>query len=393
MLRALAVFVLTVITAVASIALGVTLLGDPPPAAGSVRVARAYAAARADARPSWPPVTWSAELRAAWEEDRLGEAVRLFERLPNPSAQDQYLAGWSLMTLHRPIEAEPRLAAARDQGFVDWPGWPELDALLGRAQVCRRLAPPLIEATGQGGSSIAIHAETLTPWAESIVQAKSRFEEVGRRVFGKDLAPVRLYLFTTRAPFESFHRALIGEPVPYRTAVGTGVVNAALCCECDADGRRTPDSAGTFVAMHELAHAWCDAYLVERRTWRAEDPNSSWLEEGIAEFFTCLLDPAQLDGRSAWLREQVEAGAPAPAFGDFLLYRRFHEVGDLNVHYAMAMILVAELLGSRGEAPGNLRRVLDEIRASNDVGTAVRTVTGKDPAATFEAIVRRFWPR
>jgi len=393
MLRTLAVFLLTMITAVASIALGVTLFGEPPPAPSRVRVPRAYAAAWADARPHPPPVTWDSELLVAVRKGRLEEAVRLFERLPNPSAQDQYLAGWSLMALHRPFDAEPRLVAARDLGSCVWPGWPEPDELLGRAEACRILAPPLLEAAGPGTASIAIHAGTLTPWAESIVQAKSRFEEVGRRVFGKDPPPVRLYLFTTRAPFESFHRALIGEPVPYRSAVGVGVVNAALCCECDVNGRRVPESTGAGVAMHELAHAWCDAYLAERRGWRSEDPNSSWLNEGIAEFFTCLLDPAQLDGRSGWLREKVEAGAPAPAFGDLLLYRRFHEVGDQDVHYAMAMLLVAELLGSRGEAPGNFRRVLDEIRASNDVGTAVQSVTGKDPAITFEAIVHRFWPR
>jgi hypothetical protein len=323
---------------------------------------------------------------------RLTQAVSVFSGLPKPGPDDHYLAGFALMELHRPEEAEPRLRAAKDAGFSAWKGWPGVDALLDRVATVRELLPPSRSAS----DTITVHTGAPTAWSTPVLHAIPKFEEVGRSIFGKDLPRLRFALFADRKVYDRFFGALFGVSAATAWQDGTGTTNVVVYCATDRHGNVTraagdPETIGC--VLHEFGHAWFGTYLMDRhgREWLAPAMRRPWLDEGLADFVASLREPAFLDRRAEWLRDKSANKVARPEFAEIADYAAFYEKGDPDVHYWMSALLVAELLGPRDRAPATIRRILDAAGASGDVDEAVRTVTGKDPRKVFAEVIRRFW--
>src|ERR1041385_2412367 len=296
-----------------------------------------------------------AGLMSAVTERRLSEAVQVFSGLARPTATDQYLTGFALMELPAPQEAAAHLRAAQEAGFQVWKGWPEVDALLDRVRTCGRLAPPH-RALSIPEPAIAVYAGPPTAWSAPVLAAIPEFEAVGRRIFGKDLPPLRFYLFAERKEYDRFFEALFGVPVSTAWQDGTGTLNVVVYCETDRRGRTAraagaPETLGC--VLHEFGHAWFGTYLMHRhgKEWLSPAMRRPWLDEGLADFVASLRDPAFLESRAAWLKEKAAGGAPAPAFEEIGDYDSFYRKGDVDVHYWASALLVADLLGPLDRAP------------------------------------------
>ncbi len=336
-------------------------------------------------------------LTAALHERRLAEVLRLFEALPHPTAEDQYLVGFALIDLHRPLDADAPLSAARAAGFRGWKDWPDVDRLLDRVETCRRLAPPpWTQPSPAPDPTIAVNAGPPTSWSAPVLAAVPEFAAIGKGIFGKDLPPIRLYLFADRARYDRFYEALFGARVPTAWQDGTGNLNVVVFCETDREGKtaRTPGAPETIgCVLHEFGHAWLGTYLMYRhgKEWLGRSMRRPWLDEGLSDCIASMREPAFLERRADWLRKAAARGVLAPRFEELRDYDAFYMRGDAGVRYWISALFVADLLGSQDRTPETIRRLLDEIGRSGTVEDAVRTVTGKDVPAAYERIVRRFW--
>jgi len=327
-----------------------------------------------------PPEATSAALAKAVAEGRLTTALRIYAALEKPDGDDEFLVGRALMDLHRPGDAVAHLSAAKDR-FIGTDKWTAPDPLLVRVADVLIFAPPESPTTE---ASIEVHAGPRMGWNQQVLYAVPSIADVGRRIFGADLPHARLYLFDERARFDRFEAALFGEGACFPWAIGTGAPNVAVC--------RTFGKDAIAVSLHELTHAWISTYLMDRydRQW-ALPP---WLDEGLAEYAVSLREPAYLDRCMAPLKERAK-GEAAPRFIDMSDSRRFYRTVDVELrgtHYLAAMVLVAELLGPRDEAPAKIRAILDGIGRTGDVDASIKAATGKDVRKTFDYVVRRWWP-
>src|SRR5262245_48523650 len=322
---------------------------------------------------------------------RMTQAVRVYSGLPQAAPADRYLAGFALMELHRPEDAEPLLRAAKDAGFRPWPGWPGTDTLLGRAATARELLPPLRSES----DAVKVHAGTPTRWSRPVLAAIPEFEAVGRSIFGKDLPHVRLALFADRKVYDRFFEAVFGMPPVTAWQDGTGSTNIVLYCETDRDGATTraagdPETVGS--VRHEFGHAWMTSYLMERygREWASADLRRPWFGEGLADYVASLRERAILARCSEWLREKAPT-VKRPTYDEISDYAGFYEKGDPDVHYWISTALFAQIVGDRKTAPATIRAILDATGRTGDVDASVKAVTGKDPRREFDRIAALFW--
>jgi len=343
-----------------------------------------------------PPATSEALLDAV-KEHRFAAAVRTFDAMARPSAQDDYLVGLALMGLHRIDDADVKLRAASTAGYVAPRGWLALDALLERVRTVRELSPPRVDAaTFPSDPSIEAFSGPQTAWNRPVLRALPEFAVVGREIFGKDLPTIRVYLFAERTVFDRFYGALFGVDVPTAWQDGTGNTSVVVFCETDRTGKttRAPGAAETVsCVLHEFGHAWFATYLMDRcdKDWLSPALRRPWLDEGMADCVAALREPDFLTRRAAWLRTKAAKGVAAPTFDEIATYAGFYEKGDPDVHYWTSALLVAELLGPRDKSPATIRRILDEIGRTGDVDQSVATATGKDVRKEFERVVKRFW--
>jgi hypothetical protein len=341
--------------------------------------------------------TTSESLLAAVRDHRFAEALRTFDALAQPTAVDHYLAALTLMDLHRPDDADVRLRAAKAAGCVEPRGWTSVDALLERVRVVRELSPPRVDAAAfPSDASIVAFAGPPTAWSRPVLRALPEFAAVGREIFGKDAPTIRLYLFAERGAFDRFYAGLFGVEVPTAWQDGTGNTNVAVFCETDRAGKTTrPAGAAETVScvLHEFGHAWFATYLMDRRDkdWLSPALRRPWLDEGLADCVAALREPDFLVRRAAWLRTKAAKGVAAPTFDEIATYAGFYEKGDVDVHYWISALFVADLLGPRDKSPATIRGILDEIGKSGDVETSVATATGKDLRKEFAKVVARFW--
>ena len=336
------------------------------------------------------------ELRSAVSERHLRDALRFSEALEQPTAEDRYLTGLALMYLHDPQGATPHLRSAKTGDFRSWPGWPDLDLLLERAETCRTLEPPSRFAPSVlAHPSITVHAGPTTPWSGPLLDALPEFEHVGRSIFGEDIPPMRLYLFAERDVYNRFFEALFGMQVQTAWQDATGNFNVVVSCEEDREGKvtRKPGDPDTIAGvLHEFGHAWIITYLMYRhgREWLEPGIRRPWLDEGLADFIASLREPALILRRETWLRQAAARGTRPPTLERIRNYDGFYHHDDVDVHYWISAVLVADLLGPRDHAPETIRSILDATGRSS-AEEAVRTVTGKDIPGAFEKVVRRFW--
>jgi hypothetical protein len=269
--------------------------------------------------------------------------------------------------------------------------------LLDRVGVFRDLAPPSrTESKSSATPDIAVFAGPPTEWSAPVLKAVPEFSAVGRRIFGKDLPPMRLYLFADRPIYDRFYGALFTGSHPTAWQDGTGSLGVVVFCEKDREGVTTR-SAGLpetiSVVLHEFGHAWIATYLMDRhdKDWIGPSMRRPWLDEGFADFVASLREPEFLDRRTTWLKEWASKGIKAPPFEELETYDNFFKKGDIDVHYWLSALLVADLLGTGSKAPETLRRIIDEAGRTGDAESAVGTVTGKDLRKEFDRVVRRFW--
>lgn len=343
------------------------------------------------------PGSASEVLASSVRARRLSEAWRTFQSLAHPSPADHFLGGHACIELHWPLEAEPPLRAAKAAGFQGWQGWTGVDALLERVRTIRELAPPARPPwASPPDPSITVFAGPPTPWSAPVLAALPEFAAVGRRIFGKDLPPLSAYLFADRVAYDRFFLALFGMPSPASWQDGTGTLNVVTFCERDRLGQATRQAGApetVSAVLHEFGHAWVGTYLMSRynREWLSPSMRRPWLDEGLADLVASLREPAHLERRAVWLRDKVRMKAPAPPFEEIATYDAFYGRGDVEVHYWLSALFVAELLGPRDRAPEAIRRLLDAAGRSGDAEQALRTVTGKDLRAEYERLVKRFW--
>gem|GEM_PF-1530208 len=337
------------------------------------------------------------DLHSATAARRLAEAVRLFETLQNPNAKEQFLAGLALMQLHKPDEADTLLRASKEAKFQAETGWPDVDVLLARVQTFRSFAPPLNMASRiTPDPAIAAYSGQPTAWSAPVLAAIPEFAAVGRSIFGKDIPPLRLYLFADWKQYDRFYEALFGLKIPTASQDGTGNLNVVTYCETDRQGRTTraagaPETISC--VLHEFGHAWVNTYLMYRhgKDWLSPSMRLPWLDEGLADFIASLREPAFLVRRVDWLKAAAAKGTPAPTFEKIQDYEGFYQEGDVNIHYWISALFVAELLGTRDQASPTILKILDAAGQSGKLKEALRTVTGKDLQIEFERVVRRFW--
>ena len=317
--------------------------------------------------------------------------------LAKPTAEDSYLTGIALVNLHEPRLASPHLTLAMAEGFRPWRGWPELDLLLERAETCRRLEPSLrCPPPTVADPSITVYAGPTTSWSGPVLDAIPEFEEVGRSIFGKDIPPMRFYLFADRDEYDRFFGALFGMPVQTSWQDGTGAFNVVVYCEKDREGKAArkagaPDTVGA--VFHEFGHAWVSSYLMYHhgREWLGPGMRQPWLDEGLADFITSLREPAYITRRERWLRQSAARGTAPPTLETIQSYDGFYHHDDVDVHYWVSAVLVASLFEPRECAAETIRGFLDEVGRSGSVEEALSAVTGLDLSSEFERVVRRFW--
>lgn len=344
-----------------------------------------------------PQESASTELAAAVNSRRLSDAVRVFGSLTHPNAEDQYLVGFALMELHKPLEADAPLRAAKMSGYHDREGWPGVNALLDRVGVFRDLVPPSkVSSQPSSNPDIAVFAGPPTEWSTPVLRAVPEFAEVGHRIFGRDLPSMRFFLFADRPTYDRFYGALFGGPIPTAWQDGTGTLGVVTFCETDRRGKTTrPAGAPETVScvLHEFGHAWIGTYLMERhgKEWIGPSMRRPWLDEGLADFVASLREPEFLDRRATWLKERAAKGVAVPAFEEIGEYESFYKKGDIEVHYWLSALFVADLLGAKNRAPETLRKILDAAGRSGEAEDAMRAVTGKDLRKEFDRVVRRFW--
>jgi len=349
-----------------------------------------------------PPLEAQAEstrdLRSAVTRRRLTDALRMSEALAEPTAEDSYLTGLAFMYLHDPRLASTHLRIAKAGDYRSPRGWPDLDLLLERAETCRKLQPSSrCPSPTIADPAITVYAGPTTPWSGPVLDAIPQFEEIGRSIFGKDIPPTRFYLFEERDEYNRFFEALFGMGVQTSWQDATGNFNVVVCCEKDREGKMTrkagaPDTLGG--VLHEFGHAWVGTYLMYRhgREWLSPRMRRPWLDEGLADYIASLREPAYIQRRETWLRRTAANGTPPPTFARMQSLDGFYHRDDVEVHYWISAVLVAELLEPRECAPETIRSILDVAgESSRAVEEAVSTVTGKDPSGEFERIVRRFW--
>jgi hypothetical protein len=185
--------------------------------------------------------------------------------------------------------------------------------------------------------------------------------------------------------------------IPTAWQDGTGDLNIVVFCEKDRSGKCSrpagaPETIGN--VLHEFGHAWCRSYLMDRHglDWLAPSLRKPWLDEGLADYIAYLREPKFLKRRMDWLlAEKVAKGAPPPAYRELTDYGEFYDQGDIDSHYWLSALLVAEILGTEERGVPLIARLLDEIGRTRDVEAAVRRVTRKDPAREFERLTARLW--
>jgi hypothetical protein len=229
-----------------------------------------------------------------------------------------------------------------------------------------------------------------------VLDAIPEFEEVGRSIFGKDIPPMRFYLFADRGEYDRFFEALFGMPVQTSWQDGTGTYNVVVYCEKDREGKEgrkagAPDTIGA--VFHEFGHAWIGTYLMYRhgREWLGPGMRRPWLDEGLSDFIASLRDPALIHRREMWLRRAAAKGTPPPTLERIQSFDGFYKHDDVDVHYWISAVFVASLLEPRECAPETIRGFLDEAGRSGSVEEALSAVTGLELSAEFDRVIRRFW--
>jgi hypothetical protein len=329
----------------------------------------------------------------AVQDGRASDAVKTFSALEHPSADDEYLAGYALMALHRPDDAAPHLDAAKARGWSKWRGWTSVESMLDRVAEVRRLAPPALDPPLD--AAIEVHVGPPTAWSAPVLRAVPEFAAVGRRIFGADLPRERLYLFSDYKTYGRFFRALFDVEIPNAWQDGTGTTNVVVYCEQDSHGKATgpagdPDTIGD--VLHEFGHAWCETYLIDRygREWTSPAFRHPWLDESVADVIASLRERGFLERRIAWLKTEAKS-VPAPTFAALTSYDGFYKAKDVHACYWLSAAFVAELVGPLDSAPARIREILDEIGKTGDVEASVLAATGKDLHKEFAKVVARFW--
>lgn len=342
---------------------------------------------------AFPAGATSEALAKAVRRGRFSEAVRTYLDLEKPSADDEYFVGFSLMALNCPEKASSHLEAAKSLGWSRRKHWPSVESLLDRVADVRRLSPPLL--TPNLDPAIQIYMGPATAWRDSLLRAVPDFAAVGRRIFGSDLPHVRLYLIPDRKSYDLFFRAMFGcEPfTSWHNA--TGGYNVILFCEHGSredKAHQVGDPDPISRVLHELGHAWCHTYMMNRynRPWPSPGRRHPWLDEGIANVIASLREPGFLQRRAAWLKANSSFIA-APTLLELQFADDFYREKDAYARYCVATVLTSELVGSRETAPARIRAILDELGKKGPLETALRVATEKDLRTEFDRVIARFW--
>ena len=333
------------------------------------------------------------ELSDAVAKERYSQALRVFSAAKDPGGEEEYLAGFSLLRLHRPVEAAPHLRRAGERGFAGWPGWLTAEAMLDQTKALARLAPPPYPASAP---AVSVFAGPATAWSAPVLEAVPRFEAVGRRIFGEGLPRLSFYVFAARPAYDRFFKTMFLGSEPTAWQEGTGDVNVVVFCEQDRRGKVTrevghPDTVR--VVLHEFGHAWLRSYLMGRYdlVWRKPGGWSPWLDEGLADYVAAMDEPAFLERRKAWVKDlKAGKGPRPPTFDELSSEDGFFARGDIEAHYWLAALLVADLLGPEGAA--KIPKLLDEIARTRDAEEAVHAVTGQHPREAYGRLLSRTWP-
>ncbi|MBI3505895.1 MAG: hypothetical protein HY059_13725 [Proteobacteria bacterium] len=323
------------------------------------------------------------------------EALAAFERLRKsgtPGAEANYLAGALLLLLGLPEKAEPLLNDARKSGYRAPKGQSPVRRLLRRVELVRKYRPKRMTLrTLPRGARVELYARA-TPWTRPVLAALPKFMRVGRRIYGKHLPPVRLYLFSDRTAYRHFFRALFDQSYHTPWQDGTGGLNVVLFSETENRPAGELETMGN--VLHEFGHAWASTYVMTKHDVFFHDDTTTppYLDEGLADYITHLWDPEYLGLRKGYVESDIDRlKCTPPPFAQLDSFKRFYRGRKTGLCYSLSAMLMDRMLGRGPSRARRIPGILDALIRSGTGHAALRKVVGRDPRREYARLCREFW--
>ena len=136
---------------------------------------------------------------------RYANEVLLFEqnkREDEATPLAYYYAAFAYMELNRSEQAEPLLKHLQQVAYSGPERWASVYKLLLRIQHIKEFSPPLFpsQPVTEPKRRVTVYAESLSAWSRPVLKALPDFIQIGQRIYGAYLPPVKFYLFPHRRP-------------------------------------------------------------------------------------------------------------------------------------------------------------------------------------------------
>lgn len=296
--------------------------------------------------------------------------------------ETSYLAGFCFLRVHDFISADKALRIAKEGKFEAWDAFPSVEQLLDRVETMKSLCPPPL-SLNDADIPIAFYAQP-TEWFDSIKCEFPNFIKRAKEIYGDNLPPITLYVFTNREDYDKFFFAMF-EHKPTEGQDATGMKGVVLLCEKTAEGSTTGRqlSFRHGVVLHEYSHALCST--IWGLSYRQEVP--CWLDEAIADEVSKLYYANVFRWYDINLRSASKRKDP-PSYEDL----KSGKQEDRYVYYAFSRHMLLELLGDEEADDMLIRRMLERAKTYKwNYDKAIYKVTGLKPSQAYKRVVKRFW--
>lgn len=324
-------------------------------------------------------------MRKYFGNGEFGAVLKEYEQCSPEIRQQPNVCQWvgqSYLRRHDFRNAEPLLQRAAASNLAPQMRERAQDAC-NRINTLKQLCPPFYQQYKLGGYTINLFA-AKTPWSQLLAAQMPTFLSRGQEAFSNQSAEVNFYLLEDRNAYDQFFSAWTAKP-PSKNHRGTGGMSIVMFCRYYPSGVQVGQNDINdlyFRVLHEYSHALCNTIYGDN--YGRDVPQ--WLNEGMADYFGWKYKPAGPQEALANLRKIAAAHKPAQSYED--ISKRLYE--DAGSGYTMGDVIVTQLF--QGQPISLYGQIIDAARTDGgDFDAAVQQVTGRDPRAIYDTLVRTYW--
>jgi hypothetical protein len=294
--------------------------------------------------------------------------------------QALYLAGYSLMRMHKPLDARPLFQKAIKGGFHGWPSWTTAEQLVKDVDAMQALmGPHLLDVPAGPTAKLRVFGRQTT-WSSLVLRVMPAYVNRVTEIFGSDLPVVNVYFFDDRAKYERFFKLMFRNEMDRSWQDGTGDSNIVVFCELQGDGRRDDTDLAQGDVLHEYGHCLCNTVFGDN--YLSLVPQ--WFDEGAADAIAQPYADRHFNYARRLLKKEVTSGTPPPTYQQMTsdVYK------EPLRRYAYARLMMQELL--QGLPLSTLKTILNKASQLQNFDAAIVEVTGINPPDLIARVRARY---